>query len=73
METNPLLEQLRRTYAESELSLRQLSIQSEVPYASVHAAFTGKRDDISLRTTAKLCKVLGLELRPMKGAKRVRE
>jgi len=69
METNRLLEQLRQAYTASGLSLRQVSIQSEVAYASVHGIFTGTRDDITLRNTARICEVLGLEFSPMRRAK----
>lgn len=66
METNRLLEQLRRAYKESGLSLRRVSIQSEVPYASVHGIFMETRNDITLRNAARICEVLGLEFSPMR-------
>ena len=56
---------LRKAYSESGLSLKALSERSGVPYASVHATFTGNRDP-QLSTVERLCKVLGLELTTMK-------
>ena len=58
---NELADVLRAACRESGLSLKKLSDQSGVPYASLHAFMKGQRD-IALGTAARLCKVLRLRL-----------
>ena len=60
-----MIETLRKAFAESGMSMKALSERSGVPYASVHATFTGNRDP-QLSTVERLCKVLGLELTTVK-------
>ena len=72
MKSNPESEMgkiLREAFRASGLSVRALSIQSGVYYASVHATMNGTRDP-SLSTVSKLSAVLGLELRPVRRGKR---
>lgn len=52
---------LKQAYTKSGLSMKALSERSGVPYASVHATFTGDRDP-QLSTVERLSRVLGLEL-----------
>lgn len=66
---NPMGDLIRATFRKSGLSVNELSRRSDVPYASVHAVVAGTRDP-TLSTTAKLCKVLGLELQPVRRTKR---
>ena len=56
---------LKRTFRESGMSLKRLSDESGTRYASVHAFFTAERDP-QLSTIERWCRVLGLELRPLK-------
>ena len=56
-----MIETLRKAFAESGMSMKALSERSGVPYASVHATFTGNRDP-QLSTVERLSRVLGLEL-----------
>ncbi len=60
---------IRRAFRESGLSLKRLSDESGTRYASVHAFFTAERDP-QLSTIEKWCRVLGLELRPIRRGKR---
>lgn len=66
---NPMGDLIRATFRKSGLSVNQLALRSGVPYASVHAIVAGTRDP-ALSTTAKLCDVLGLELRHVRRDKR---
>ena len=66
--SNEMAELLRATFRKSGLSIKQLSDRSGVLYASAHAIINGYRDP-ALSTVAKLCKVLGLELRPVRRGK----
>ncbi len=59
---------LRRAFRESGLSLKRLADESDTRYASVHAFFTADRDP-QLSTVERWCRVLGLELRPVKRAR----
>ncbi len=45
-------------------SLYKLAQDAELAYSTVHRFQTGERVNISPSTAAKLCQVLGLELRP---------
>ena len=56
-----MIEILKKAYVESGLSMKSLSERSGVPYASVHATFTGNRDP-QLSTVERLSRVLGLDL-----------
>ncbi len=60
---------IRSTFKKSGLSILALSKRSSVPYATAHGVIRGTRDP-SLSNTEKLCKVLGLELKPIKRRKR---
>lgn len=59
---------LRDSFRRSGLSIKALSDRAGVPYASVHA-FAAKGCDVTLRTAGKLCRVLGLTLKPVKSRK----
>jgi len=54
--------------AESGLSVRQLSIRSGAHYQTVHG-FVHHDRDIGIGSISKLCRVLGLRLRPVKRGK----
>ena len=54
--------QLKDATHRSELNMLALSKRSGVPYSAVHGFVTGDRA-ITLRSAAKLARVLGLELR----------
>ena len=56
--------QLLDTAVGSDLNMFELSKRSQVPYSAVHGFITGGRR-LSLRSAAKLAKVLKLELRPL--------
>lgn len=56
---------MRRAFERSGMSVRALSLQAKIPYASAHG-FTRSRRNISLETLTKICEVLGLELRPVR-------
>ncbi len=66
---NPMGDLIRATFRKSKLSVNQLALRSGVPYASAHAIVAGTRDPV-LSTAEKICKVLGLELRPVRRGKR---
>ena len=53
----------------SKMNMFELSNRSGVPYSAVHGFMTGGRR-LSLRSAAKLAKVLKLELRPMRRTKK---
>ncbi len=58
-----LAKQLRRAIVKSGLNRLQLAKRSGVPYSVIHRFMAGNRDP-ALSTVTKLCRVLGLELRP---------
>ena len=60
---------IRATFRKSGLSIKKLSEQAHVPYATVHGTITAVRDP-SLSNAEKLCEVLALELRPVRRGKR---
>ncbi len=60
---------IRKAFRKSRLSIKALSDRSGVHYAAVHAFVNGTRDPM-LSTVDKLCRVLGLELRPVRRGKR---
>lgn len=66
---NSMGDLIRATFRKSGLSVNELSRRSGVPYASVHAVVAGTRDP-ALSTAARLCEVLGLELRPVRRGRR---
>ena len=55
--------EIRQAFKASGMTIQRLALRAEVPYASAHGFFTGDADP-RLSTVAKLCRVLGLELRP---------
>jgi predicted transcriptional regulator len=63
-ETNNMAALIQKTFRQSGLSIKALSVRSGVPYASAYGVVNEGRDP-ALSTVAKLCKVLGLELRPV--------
>ena len=72
MRTNPdngMAELIRERFRATGWSILQLAKRSSVPYAGAHGFVNGDRD-VVLSTAAKLCKALGLELRPMRQGKR---
>ena len=66
---NDMADLFRATFRRSGLSLKRVADEAQVPYASVHGFLTGDRDP-ALSTTAKIAKVLGLELRPRRRRKK---
>ncbi|MHC4063644.1 MAG: helix-turn-helix domain-containing protein [Planctomycetota bacterium] len=66
---NEMGDLIRATFRKSGLSIKQLADGSGVPYASVHGVVSGTRDP-ALSTAARLAKVLGLELRPVRRRKK---
>lgn len=62
---NHITEQLHAAIAESELSRLQLAKRAGLPYSVVHG-FAGRYRGLNFESAAALCKVLGLELRPVK-------
>lgn len=64
-----MTETLRQAMHASGLSIRRLSLLSGVPYAAVFR-FHKAEGDIQLATADKLARVVGLELRPVKGRRR---
>ena len=66
---NEMAKLIRARFHRSGLSIKALADQAKVPYAAAHGVINGTRDPM-LSTAVKLCKVLGLELRPTRGTKR---
>ena len=66
---NDLAQLIRRRFNASGWSILQLAKRADVPYAAAHGFVNGTRD-VVLSTAAKLCKTLGLELRPVGRASR---
>lgn len=60
---------IRGAFARSGLSIKALADRSGVPYSVTYAMVKGERDPI-LSTAVRLCRVLGLELRPIRSSKR---
>jgi len=58
---NELADVILTAFRASRLSIKQLAVESGVPYASAHGFLSGGCD-VALGTAAKLCKVLGLQL-----------
>ncbi len=55
--------ELRKAARRSEMSMLALAREADIGYAAVHGFLTGDRR-ISLRSAAKLARVLNLELKP---------
>lgn len=66
---NDLAELIRRRFRTTGWSILQLAKRSDVPYAAAHGFVNGDRD-VVLSTAAKMCRALGLELRPVARTKR---
>ena len=64
MSDKRMIELILERFRASGLSIKQLSDRSGVPYGAVHPIIAGKRDP-QLSTVEKLCRVLGLALRPV--------
>ena len=52
---------IRRAFQESGLSIKKLSLRSNVPYAGAHA-FVNGNPDVRLSTLTRIAEALGLEL-----------
>jgi plasmid maintenance system antidote protein VapI len=61
--------QLRDAAKRSGSSIKQLAGKSDIPYSALHRFLVNDRG-ITLRSAAKLARVLGLELRPIIRRKR---
>jgi len=59
-----LIAVIRKAIDKDKRSLYRIAKDSELRYSVVHRFATGERTAINVVTAAKLCKVLGLELRP---------
>jgi hypothetical protein len=66
---NPMANLIRATFRRSGLSVKRLSQEAGVPYASAHGFMAGQRDP-TLGTVARVCDVLDLELRPVPKSRR---
>ena len=72
MKTNPENEManlIRERFRKSGLSIKKLADLAGVPYAAAHGFVRGTRDPV-LSTAAKMCKVLGLELRVIRAKRK---
>jgi transcriptional regulator with XRE-family HTH domain len=63
--------QLREACRASGLSMKRLAVRSGLFYQSVHGFMASNRS-LSLGSAAKLAEVLGLELRPVRRARKDR-
>ena len=61
---NPMTAMIRRTMKADERTLYRLAKDSGLPYQTVHRFARGQREDLVRGTAWRLCKTLGLELRP---------
>ena len=61
--------QLRDAARRSGMSMKAISDETGIPYAAVHG-FVARDRSILLSTASKLCKLFGLELRPMRRTKK---
>ncbi len=66
MAQQDLIAVLRRAIKRDPRSLYAIAKDCGLRYSVVHRFATGERSGISLVTTAKLCRTLGLELWPVK-------
>ena len=61
---NKLANVIRKRFEQTGWSIKKLADLSGVPYQAAHGFVRGTRDPVC-STIDKLCKVLGLELRPV--------
>ena len=64
MPVNELAKVIRKAIQQDERSLYRIAIDAGLPYSTVHRFSVGEREDLILGTAWKICKALGLELRP---------
>ena len=55
---------LRMAIERDKRSIYAIAKAARIPYQGLHPFVRGHRDEITLSTADRLCKVLGLELRP---------
>ncbi len=65
MGTGNVVDQLREAARDSGLTRLQLAKRTGLPYSVVHG-FVGGYRGLTLGSAAALCRVLGLELRPVR-------
>ena len=65
-----LIKTLRAAIKRDERTLYRIAKDAEMPYSGLHRFVRAERTAINLVTAARLCKTLGLELKP---ARRVRK
>ena len=68
-DTTDLAAIIRQAIAERGLSMLAVAKRSGLHYASVHGFVSGYRD-LTLQSATKMCRALGLELRPVRRGKR---
>lgn len=56
---------IQRAFLDSGLSIKKLAEATKLPYSVAHGAVTGSTDPC-LSTAEKICRVLKLELRPVR-------
>lgn len=61
--------QLREAARASGLSIKAMSDRARIPYAAMHRFVTNDEGGITLKTAAKLARLLGLELRRVQKSK----
>ena len=66
---NEMADLIRQVFRKRGWSIKRLADESGLPYASAHAFILATRDP-TLSTAARMCRVLGLELRPVRGRQR---
>ncbi len=70
-QSNKLATAIRNAIEQDERSLYAIAKAAGVTYQTLHPFARGQREDITIGTADRLCKVLGLELLPIrKNAKR---
>ncbi len=62
-------ERIRAAVRAADLSMLALSREAGVPYSVVHDFITGK-GNVNLRNAERICRVVGLDLRPVRRGKR---
>jgi hypothetical protein len=67
---NELAEKIRDAIEHDKRSLYAIAKAADVPYQGFHPFVRRQREEINLSTADRLCKVLGLELRPTRRDKR---
>jgi len=65
---DPLSDTIRDAFQQSGMSIKRLATLSGIPYSAAHGIVNATRDP-QLTTAAKLCEVLGLELRVVRKPK----